>query len=498
MDEIEQLKLNLQDRKWRLNNLYYIKDENGNKILFKLNAVQELIHDNLWYMTIIPKARQLGCTTFFCILYLDQVLFSQNKTAGIIFHKQEDMKRKFRNVIKFAWDNLYPWLKAEIGEPDTNNANELVFPNGGSIFVSMSTRGGTVQYLHISEFAYVCAKAPEKAEEIVTGAINSVHRGNMISMESTAAGRSGYFYKFCTEAEKLQKEGRTLSQMDWKLFFFPWFLDDKYTEEETDFPFTREYLTYFDSLRAKYGITLTDGQKRWYIKKKNLMGDKMYSEFPSTMDEAFSVSLEGSYYSKEMIRVYEQRRIQILPVLPDVKVDTYWDLGMSDDTVILFVQTVGATIRFVDCYVNRGEGLAHYAKILEEKKYRYGKHTFPHDVAVRDMSVGKTRKQTLYELGLTDIRVAPKLGIQDGIDKVRMLFPRFIFDEEKCKPITDSLSNYRKDFDEKLGVFKDSARHDEASHVADAVRVLAITWNEEMNLGLEDIEDKNANQSFFV
>ena len=34
--KIEELKKQLGDRWWRLNNLYYIMDEKGNKVLFEL------------------------------------------------------------------------------------------------------------------------------------------------------------------------------------------------------------------------------------------------------------------------------------------------------------------------------------------------------------------------------------------------------------------------------------------------------------------------------
>lgn len=501
MIEIETLKEKLGDRKWRLNNLYFVKDENGNKVLFKMNPVQEALHDNLWFFNIVPKARQLGITTFFAILYLDQVLFSQNKTAGIVAHRQEDMKKIFKNKIRFAWDNLHPWLRAKIGEPNTDSANELTWPapHGGSIFVSMTTRGGTVQFLHISEFGYICQRFPDKAEEIVTGAINSVHSGNMVSIESTAAGREGYFYDFCMEAEKNKKENRTLTEMDWKLFFFPWYLDERYTLPNADFLFTSEDNVYFKSLKEKYKIDLTDGQKRWYVKKKQLNKDKVYAEFPSTLDEAFSVSAEGSYYAKEMSKVYQERRIQVLPYDPAVKVDTFWDLGVNDFMVIIFAQTVGATIRIIDLYYNHGEGLAHYVKVMEEKKYRYGKHVFPHDINVKDMSTGFTRKQKLYELGLTNVIVAPKLGIEDGIERVRAIFPRFYFDEEKTLKLYEALGNYRKEWDAKLGVFKDTARHDENSHFADAVRTMGVVWREELNLSTDeqDYYNKETEQSFF-
>ena len=159
------------------------------------------------------------------------MLFSENKTAGIIAHRQEDMKKIFRNKIKFAWDNLHPWLKAKIGEPNTDSANEMSFQNGSVIFVSMTTRSGTIQFLHISEFGYICQKFPDKAEEIVTGAINSVEKGQMVSIESTAAGQEGYFYNFCMDAERLRKEGRQLTPFDFKIFFFPWYVDPTYSLE---------------------------------------------------------------------------------------------------------------------------------------------------------------------------------------------------------------------------------------------------------------------------
>lgn len=495
---IDEIKKHLGDRWWRLNNLYYIKDKKGRKVLFKPNEVQKEIAENLWFMNIIPKARQLGVTTFFCILYFDQVLFSENKTAGIIAHRQEDMKKIFRNKIRFAWDNLHPWLKQSIGEPNTDSAYELVFPNGSSIFVSMTTRSGTIQYLHISEFGYVCQKFPEKAEEIVTGAINSVEAGQMVSIESTAAGREGAFYEFCMEADKNRRENRELTPMDFKLFFFPWWVDPSYTLDG-GVTIDQELNDYFNMLEQRFGLTFTDGQKRWYAKKKKLNGDKMFAEYPSTLEEAFSVSVEGSYFAKEMQKVYLDRRIRSLPHDPMVPVDTWWDLGMNDFNVILFTQTVGPQIRFIDMYFNHGEGLPHYADVLKERKekygYSYGTHNLPHDVEVKELNTGLSRKTTLYNLGLRNIRTAPKVSIQDGIDKVRSLFSKFYFDEVKCAKLHEALFNYRKDFDAKLQAWKNSPRHDDNSHFADAVRVLGVLWRE--LLATFGHEQDTGDQAFF-
>lgn len=495
----EEIKTKLADPKWRVNNLYFIKDKDGNKIPFRMNKVQEELFNGLWNRVIIPKARQLGMTTFFSIVYLDQILFSENKTCIIIAHTEKDIKKIFKNKILFAWLHLHPWIKRHIGEPDIKTANELTFGNGSTISVALSSRGDTVNFLHISEFGYICQKFPEKAEEIVTGAMNSVSKNGIISIESTAKGREGYFYDFVEDARRKMLEERELTTLDFKLFFFPWYEDPNYTVE-ANFVIPKEYEEYFDTLRKKHKITLSSGQERWYVKTKETQKDKMWSEYPSTLDECFAVSTEGAYYAHEMNQVYLQNRIMQLPVVDDVPVDTWWDLGYNDSMSIIFVQTVGPQIRIVDSYTNRGYKLAHYTEVLKNKGYRYGKHILPHDVEVHDLQTGITRKQSLFDLGLYNIQVAPKLPIMDGIERVRSVFSRFYFDEGKTKVVYDALGNYRKDWDAKMGEYKNQPRHDGNSHIADAIRVGCSMWSEEPMFASEwerQQHEKQTEQSFF-
>jgi hypothetical protein len=478
-EELE-FKENLKNPKWRLNNLYYIVNKNGKKIKFKPNWAQQKILDGLWYFNIILKARQLGITTFFCILYLDQVLFKANKTAGIIAHTDGDTKKIFQRI-KFAWENLPETLKENIGYPSTDSVGEMKFPNGSSIFVARSTRGSTLQYLHLSEFGKVCAKYPEKAREIVTGAINSVEKGNFISIESTAEGKEGFFYEYCMEAQQADASKKELSELDFKFFFFPWWEESSY-KLESKAAITKEFRQYFEMLEGKYGIILDTEQKNWYIAKKARNIDDMYREYPSIWEEAFMAQIEGAYYAQQMQKVYEDQRIRAVPYDSRYPVLTFWDLGVNDFTTILFCQAVGNEVRFIDCYYNRGEGLAHYVNILKERKYVYGAHTFPHDISVQNLDEGgKTRRQTLMDLGMQNIRVVERTkDINDDIEAVRKIFSRFYFDETKCAALIESCQNYRHEWDDKLGQFKNSPRHDKHSHLVDPLRALALTWNQNM------------------
>lgn len=473
---------NLKDWRWRIRNLYYIKDKHGKKVKFKPNWAQEIVMEGLWFFSVILKARQLGMTTFFCILYLDQVLFNANKTAGIIAHKKEDAEKFFDDKVKFAWDNLPDELKAVLGPPNTDSAKELSFPNGSKIFVSTSTRSGTVQFLHISEFGKICAQYPGKAKEIVTGAINSVEQGNFVTVESTAEGRSGYFFDYVTDAQQAEKEQRALSPLEFKFFFFPWWKEPAYRLKAT-FVITREYEEYFKRLFDNYGIYLDDEQKRWYIVKKKSNGEEMLREYPSTPEEAFLASIEGAYFSMQMSRVYEDKRIRNVPYDSRMQVDTWWDLGMNDSNVIIFTQAVGNEIRFIDEYSNSGEGLAHYVQVLKDKGYVYNRHFFPHDVEVREMGAGGgqgiSRRQTLIDLGLRNIRTIERTkDINDDIEAIRKVFARFYFDEAKTTKLVEAMQNFKKEWDEKLGEFKNYPKHDKASHFASAMRLVARGWNQ--------------------
>lgn len=476
---------NLSDWKWRIKNLYYIKDKNGTKTLFKPNWAQLEIMNDLWFFSVILKARQLGMTTFFCILYLDQILFKANKTAGIIAHRKEDAEKFFDDKVKFAWDNLPDWLKDQLGPPDTNTAKELKFPNGSKIFVSTSTRGGTLQYLHLSEFGKVCAQFPGKAREIVTGAINSVEQGCFVTVESTAEGRSGYFFDYCQEGQQARRDKRKLSPLEFRFFFFPWWKNPEYALE-ANFIINATFDEYFEKLERMHDVDkLSDAQKRWYIVKKKANGDDMFREYPSTPDEAFQASIEGAYYAVQMAKVYADKRITTIPYDQRYPVDTWWDLGMNDTNVILFTQAVGNEIRFIDMYANSGEGLAHYVNVLNERGYVYGQHTFPHDIEVRNLDAeGKTRRQTLTELNVRNIRTIERTkNINDDIEAVRKLFSRFYFDEAKMSSahakfpgLIESCNSYKKAWNEKLGEFSNYPLHDKHSHIVDPLRLVARGW----------------------
>ena len=208
---------------------------------------------------------------------------------------------------------------------------------------------------------------------------------------------------------------------------------------------------------------------------KKQMSDAQYAQ---EYECSFQAAVIGSYYGEMMVAVEEEGRIAPHLYDPALEVHTAWDLGVGDDTVIIFYQQAANEIRIIDYYAANGWGLDHYARVLREKPYIYaGGNHFPHDVDIRTLAGGeiaRTRKQTLEGLGVP-VLIVPKWSLEDGINAVRRVFPRLWFDSDTTQPLIKACRLYRRDWDDVRKTFVERPRHDEYSHPADALRMLAIS-----------------------
>tara|TARA_A200000159_G_scaffold163861_1_gene191529 strand:+ start:1375 stop:2835 length:1461 start_codon:yes stop_codon:yes gene_type:complete len=458
--------------------LYYIKDKKGNKVLFKPNWAQQHLYDNLHYFNVILKARQLGFTTFVMIYFLDACLFNDNHSAGIIAHTQNDATDLFDNKIKYAYDNLPEWLR-NARKAESNSARKLSFNNGSQIYTGVSLRSGTLQKLLVSEYGKISAKYPEKAEEIKTGALNTVEAGQQIFVESTAEGKSGEFYILYERARKLVDSLKKLARIEPKSFFYGWHMNPEYIaqpDEVKNYIISDTHKKYFDSLHD-VGIELSEAQKVWYCLKSDQQGESITQEYPSTPDEAFQGSQKGAFYTKQMKKVRENGQITNLPYNPKHEVYTWWDLGLNDLMTIWFYQYIDGKHCFIDYHESSDEGWDYYATMLKNKGYNYASHNFPHDgnKRVRGKEV-YTDKQVASQCGIRPIKVTPRTTstYNDIINFCQPVLVNCWFDAGKCEKGILHLDNYRRKWSKADAMFTKSPEHDEASHGCDAFRTFAV------------------------
>lgn len=482
----------LSDPWWRLTSghLYKItiKGDDGEenlKVPFIPNNAQLKFLSEMHTRNIILKARQLGFTTLIEIFILDCCIFKANVSAAVVAQTDDVCKKIFKKKVRFAHDNLPPSLNRAL-PLSTENTSELEYAhNKSSIIVSISARGDTLHYLHVSEFGKICAKYPERAAEIITGSIPAVPINGMIFIESTSEGQDGDFYKMTMRAQNLMNEGRNLTPKDYKLHFYPWWSEEKYTIEPEGIIITTKEHQYFDGVESSEGCILSLGQRSWWIMTRDadFTGEesKMWQEYPSSIKEAFKKSKEGCYYTVQMAQVRKRGGITKVPHRPGYPVNTFWDIGNHDGTGIWLHQKIGQMDHFIGYIEGWDETYSYYVGELNRLDYTWGVHYLPHDAdherqgEVENISP----MQMLKNLGLSKFEIVPVVAeLGHGIQATRDAFSTCIFDEVECKEGIIHLDSYRKKFNRTTGRYMDTHLKDEHTEGADSFRQFG-----QMNIG---------------
>jgi hypothetical protein len=484
----------LSDPLWRISSgrLYKIiikgddEDDDGLVLPFRPNRAQRRLLRRLWHRNVILKARQLGFTTLICIIWLDHALFNANSRCGIIAHDREAAEVIFRDKVKFAYDNLPAALRVHMPLAACNKSEMLFAHNNSSIRVATSMRSGTIHRLHISEFGKICAKYPYKAAEVVTGSIPAVPKSGILVIESTAEGRDGEFYAITKRAEAIAQQDKPLTPRDYRFHFYPWWQAPEYRMDPAGVIITEKDRDYFEAVEAKTGTALDAEQRAWYVATRDAdfsgNEERMWQEYPSTVDEPFQVSTEGTYYANQLAAARKQGRIKpSLPVLQSVPCFTFWDIGNSDGTAVWVIQRIEYEWRCIRFKEGWGEAYSHYAQWLQGLGLVWDTMFLPHDAdhERQGQTSNKSPKQMLEEL-MPGVRfeIVPRIDdVNWGIQQTRDVFPMLWFDETECKPGLIHLENYRRKWNTQQARWSSepdkSGGHSEA---ADALRQFAQAY----------------------
>lgn len=302
----------IKDKRWRMNNLYWIITKDGKKELFSMNRAQKHFFDtylcipNPYHRHIILKSRQLGFTTFIDLYILDEILFNTNKEGIVIAHKLEDAAEIFNRKIDFAIRNMADNVKDAFFKLNRNSARKIQVildygPEAGStssISVGVSGRSGTFHYVHISEFAKMCVMFPKRADEVETGTFPAVPFDGFIFIESTAEGMAGRFYEIF---QQNWMKRQTITPMMSQVQFLPHFYNWQYDEMEMKKIYENipaeemEICPEIDWVEYQKEHGLSDKEITYYYMKWQQFGGnngvdavkKLLQEYPTTVEEAF-------------------------------------------------------------------------------------------------------------------------------------------------------------------------------------------------------------------
>jgi len=189
-------------------------------------------------------------------------------------------------------------------------------------------------------------------------------------------------------------------------------------------------------------------------------------------------NVKGAIFGDELRRMGLEGRICSVPYDPIQPIHTFWDVGL-DTTAIWFVQCIGMQLHLVDYYENKGKGMDHYVRQLQERGYIYARHWLPWDVGVQaapeGMGRGKSLESILRQMmPNVEVRTSPRWNnTQTAINAARLLFPRVWIDSSRCEDGVRGLRRYQWGEPPKNGATTRQPLHDWASHPAAAFQYIA-------------------------
>ena len=180
------------------------------------------------------------------------------------------------------------------------------------------------------------------------------------------------------------------------------------------------------------------------------------------LNEAVS-QVENSYYGHELEILRNEKRYGNFSIKSQ-PVYTFWDLGTSDSTAIVFAQVVDGNPIIIDYHESSGKKIEDYATVVNSKGYKYGGHFAPHDVSKR-MLFGDLVTHA-KEIGIEFRRVPKTNSVLQDIEICRRML-RKVYIHARCEDLLEHLDNYRE---------SPAGRpvHDNHSHGADAFRTMVM------------------------
>lgn len=261
-----------------------IRTKTAEVVPFTLNRAQRYLLDMVdrqleqtgKVRIIIPKARQLGLSTFVGGYMYWWVSQRQAQKALVVTHKAESTRALFDMTKRFH-ENVPDILK-----PQTkySSRTELVFDKLDSSYMVATAggegvaRGETITCAHLSEMAWW---SPGFAKENLAGILQAIPNvdGTAVFIESTANGVTGPFYEMT--------QGALRGENGYEVCFLPWFWDQSYREAA---PESFERTPDEEELVQKWGL---DNEQLQFRRRKIAQTgiDQWNQEYPTVLEDAF-------------------------------------------------------------------------------------------------------------------------------------------------------------------------------------------------------------------
>ena len=200
------------------------------------------------------------------------------------------------------------------------------------------------------------------------------------------------------------------------------------------------------------------------------------------------INQETKYFAHAINDIRENDRIVSGLMIANQNLYTAWDIGMNDCTAICLFQIERRNEQwwpYVVGYIeNNNRELNFYIdecrRFAARNKLTIHSHYLPHDVQKRDFNTGKNTVDFGLELGERFYIVPRPTSKENAIESMRRKLNMTYFNKENTMRLIDCLSNYSKEYDAKMGTYKNRPVHDWASHGVDSYQTMTLALDGNM------------------
>lgn len=189
----------------------------------------------------------------------------------------------------------------------------------------------------------------------------------------------------------------------------------------------------------------------------------------------FTAAVKGTYYAQLIQDMEVDGKIGSYPDLynPMQPVYASMDLGRKDSTAVWFWQEHNDTIDIIDYEEMHGTIIEDHISMFKGKPYKLETLWVPHDAVAHTVQTRRSSIEQFIDAGFP-ARKVPHLSVQQGIDAARLMLPQCRIDVRKCYGGVEALRAYRREYDERLKVYRDKPLHDWSSDGSDSFRYLSL------------------------
>lgn len=484
--------------------------------------LQKILHDYLRRFNVLVCHRRFGKTVFAINELIDRALRNNKKNPQYAY-----VAPTYKQARKIAWKYIKEYTKnipgvkvmkseltIEISRPGRKDENGKEDPDIIEIMLLGADDPDALRGLYLDgcildEYAQC---DPLVWGEIVRPAL--ADRKGWAIFIGTPKGRNAFYERY-QKAKQSQEYCEAYEQThdiiseirDWKEFETKYGIHKNLPQVELktilkklnpklkdNYEKWRKYITCRQWFTSLYRASETGVLDQDEI--EDMVEDLSEEEVLQELECDFAAAIKGSYYGHLLNKARDDERIGHVPVNPTRPVDTFWDIGVGDKTVIWFRQKIGGSYHYIHYFEHNGEGVEYYKNVLDalaapegvqtavedSKKrityiqgrgFKYGRHVWPHDGKVKEFGSGQTRQEMAAKLGLK-IEIQARQGIDDRIQAGRSRIQIAFFDEKHCKRGIDCIYNYQKEWDDQKQMFKEKPLHDWSSHGADGFGYSAL------------------------